>query len=368
VTERIEPTRPVPGLQVSDARGRGYDRGALAATVLLRVSGEGGRAISEARIARDLAPCLSHRLSPADWRNLIARVLDDLAGDGSIARVGGKITPLQPIWRRRDGLLGARVPRETGWTQLRDVHLMARALGLSGDVRRRRLLLTSEGLRRAILEKAFDQKFREPGGYAGLRDGLARLALRRGTVEPDLAMAAHRLSPGGRRLQAASLLRYAKTQPRSDGQLVAAIAAEQLGSRGTSPSALRLDLLRRHLTGDGFALGAVAPPPRKRFDLAEFLEEVRNFARQLAQGWQGNRRALISRVFPALADAHPEWGLDVTAFKALLADAHRAGRLNLVNADLRDSSIIADLQASAVAYHNMIMHFIRVEDEASNAA
>ena len=41
---------------------------------------------------------------------------------------------------------------------------------------------------------------------------------------------------------------------------------------------------------------------------------------------------------------------------------------HLVNADLRDRSILNELQASAIAYHNMIMHFIRVEDEASDAA
>ena len=346
----------------------GLDAGALAGAVLLRITGQKGAAMSVKRIARDLEPYVCHRLSPADWRRWLGRVLRDLAEDGSITLAGGQVIPAAPIWRRREALIGCRVPRTTGWTELRDVHLMARALGISGEPKRRRTLLTGEGLRRAILEKAFDTRFKGAGGYSGLRDGLARLALRRGTVAGDAAVAANLLSPAGRRGQAASLLKFSARPPTSDGQLVAAVAAEQLGARGASPPVLRQDLLRRHLTGEGFALASVAPPPRKRFDLAEFLEEVRNFARQLAQGWQGNRRALISRVFPALAGAHPDWGLDVTRFKTLLAEAHRAGRLNLVNADLRDRSIVNELQASAVAYHNMIMHFIRVEDEASDAA
>ena len=341
---------------------------AVAGAVLLRVTGQRGAGLSAVRIARDLEPFVIHRLSPADWRRSLERTLANLAEDGTVDWDGSRVAPRLPIWRRREGLLGCRVARDVGWGELRDVHLIARALDISGQPRRRQTLLASDGLRRAVLEKAFGARLKDGNGYAGLRDALARLALRRGTVTGDAAVATIGLGPRERRGQAATLLIHCKRPPTSDGQLVAAIAAEQLGARGTSPTALRLELLRRHLTGDGFCLGTVAPPPRKRFDLAEFLEEVRNFARQLAQGWQGNRRALISRVFPALAGAHPEWGLDVSRFKTLLADAHRAGRLNLVNADLRDRSILNELQASAVAYHNMILHFIRVEDEASDAA
>ena len=357
-----------PGPSGPGAVLRGLDALAVSGAVLLRVSGRGGAAIADTRIASDLYPLVRHKLSPADWRRALDQTLAHLAEDGTVAVAGTKIMPLAPIWRRREGLLGCRVPRTTGWAQLRDVHLVARALGVSGEPRRRKLLASSEGLRRAVLETAYGTRFKDTGGYAALRDGLARLALRKGVVTGDAAVATNLLPPRERRAQAACLLAHSKRPPTSDGQLVAAIASEQLGARGTSPSALRTELLRRHLTGEGFALGTVAPAPRKRFDLAEFLEEVRNFARQLAQGWQGNRRALISRVFPALSGAHPDWGLDVTHFKSLLAEAHRAGRLNLVNADLRDRGILDELQASAVAYHNMIMHFIRVEDEASDAA
>jgi hypothetical protein len=351
-----------------DPRELGLSATAVSCAVLFHVSAQRGGPLGMSRIARDLEPYVIHRLSPAAWRRCLAQTLSHLAEDGSIELTGCNVLPAEPIWRRRDGLAGCHIARDASWGELRDIHLAACALGLSGEARRRRALLTSVGLRSAILEKAFDVRLRDGKGYASLRDALARLALRRGVVEGDAAVATGLLGPGERRRQAANLLIHAKRQPTSDGQLVAAIAAEQLGARGTSPSALRLELLRRHLTGVAFARGAVPPLPRKRFDLAEFLEEVRNFARQLAQGWQGNRRALISRVFPALSGAHPEWGLDVTRFKTLLAEAHRSGRLSLVNADLRDRNIIAELQASAVAYHNMILHFIRVEDEASDAA
>ena len=347
---------------------RGLDPAAVAGAVLLRVTAERGVGLGAARIARDLEPFVAHRLSPADWRRSLGQTLTRLAEDGSVDLAGAHVAPAPAIWRRRDGLLGCRVGRDTGWAELRDVHLVARALDISGEPRRRRSLMAGDGLRRAVLEKAFGVRFKDNLGYPSLRDALARLALRRGTVAGDAAVATNLLKPRDRRLQAASLLVGRSRSPISDSQLVAAIAAEQLGARGTSPAALRLELLRRHLAGDGFADTLIEPPRRRRFDLGEFLAEVRNFARQLAQGWQGNRRALISRVFPALAGAHPDWGLDVNDFKSLLAEAHRAGRLHLVNADLRDRGIVGELQASAVAYHNMILHFIRVEDEASDAA
>ena len=302
------------------------------------------------------------------------RALDNallkLAADDCLRLEAGRVKPMAAIWPRRDQLLGCRLPHQTGWVELRDVHLIARALDLASEPRRRRSLRDGSGLRRAVLEKAFGVRFKDIGGVADLRDALARLALRRGTVTGDAAVATGLLPPRQRRAQAASLLRDTARAPATDAQLVAALAAEQLGASGTSLAALRQELLRRYLSGErfGVAVPAAPPPPRRLFDLGEFLMEVRNFARQLAQGWQGNRRALISRVFPALCRAHPEWGLDVSKFKSLLADAHRAGSLNLVNADLRDRGILAELQASAVAYHNMIMHFIRVEDEASDAA
>jgi hypothetical protein len=52
--------------------------------------------------------------------------------------------------------------------------------------------------------------------------------------------------------------------------------------------------------------------------------------------------------------------LSETNFKALLADAHRGGHLELVNADLRDRSSVGEIEASATAYKNTVWHLIRV--------
>ena len=343
------------------------NRAAVAEAVLLRLSGERGGPLGTARLARDLEPLVAHRLSATQWRHTLGQTLMGLASDGTLNLSASRLEPTAKSWRRRDELLGHRVPSDARWPELRDVHLIASALGVAREPRRWACLATNGGLRRTVLECAFGIRIKDTNGLTTVRDTLARLALRRGTVTGDAAVNSASLSARDRRAQAATLLLRDAT-PRTDQQLIAEIAAEQAGAKGTTPADLRLQLLRRYLAGEGFTAVAVPKPPQKPFDLMEFLAEVRNFAREVAQGWHGNRRALISRVFPALAGAHPEWGLDVERFKALLAEAHRAGRLHLVNADLRDRSILNELQASAIAYHNMIMHFIRVEDEASDAA
>jgi hypothetical protein len=240
-------------------------------------------------------------------------------------------------------------------------------MGLKPLSRAHLALRTGDGLRRRVLEQTFGLKLRDTVREPGLRDMLARHALRSGTVKGDAATTGRRLSAQDRRAQAATLASLRRV-PRNDHRLVAEIAAHQVGARGCGLPALRLQLLRRFVEGTATAKVAVTKPQQPRFDLAEFVAEVRNFARQCAQGWRGNRKALVSHVFPALADAHPEWGLDVIRFKSLLADAHRSGRLSLGTADLRNRTLLDELQASAIAYRNMILHFIRVEDETSDAA
>jgi len=351
---------------VPTGAAHGLRQDAVATAVLLRITGAAGRAITISRIARDLTALMAPNCPAGSLERAVETSLFALAREDCLRHRAGRVTPLNPIWPRRDALLGFQLPRDTGWPELRNVHLVARALDLPREPRRTRTLHEVGGVRRAILEKAFGVPVKASGSAAEIRDVLARLALRRGTVTGNAAVASRHRTPRQRRAQAATLLKGSSEPPASDSRLLAKLAAEQVGAKDTSPAALR-----RHLLWGYFSarpLATAEPAPRKPFDLGEFLIEVRNFARQVAQGWQGNRRALISRVFPALAGAHPEWGLDVDRFKSLLSEAHRAGRLHLVNADLRDRGIVADLQASAVAYHNMIMHFIRVEDEASDAA
>ena len=110
------------------------------------------------------------------------------------------------------------------------------------------------------------------------------------------------------------------------------------------------------------ALGIVQSPPANRpLDLPGFAAEVRRLAAGEAQGWSGDRKTYISRVWRTVREKRPEWGLSEIEFKCMLAEAHRSGQLNLANADLKDESNIKDVQDSAVIYRNTVFHFIRVD-------
>ncbi len=109
-------------------------------------------------------------------------------------------------------------------------------------------------------------------------------------------------------------------------------------------------------------LGTVPSPPVSRsLDLPGFATEVRRLAAGEAQGWSGDRKAYISRVWRSVREKRPEWGLSEIEFKCMLAEAHRSGQLALANADLKDESNIKDVQDSAVIYRNAVFHFIRVD-------
>jgi trans-aconitate methyltransferase len=98
-----------------------------------------------------------------------------------------------------------------------------------------------------------------------------------------------------------------------------------------------------------------------RPDLAGFVGEVRRQAAAQAQGWVGDRKAYISHVWRALAQRRSDWRLSEIEFKCMLVEAHRAGQLALMHADLKDHKSIKDVQDSAVVYKNAVFHFVRVD-------
>ena len=104
------------------------------------------------------------------------------------------------------------------------------------------------------------------------------------------------------------------------------------------------------------------PAVAARPDLAGFVKVVQQIAGLHAEGWPGNRKAMVSRVFSAIAAAYPAWGLKLVEFKAMLAECHRTGHLALVTADLKDKSQLDALRESAIAYKNTVWHLVRVED------
>ncbi len=345
--------------------------------VLLRIASSGRKGVASDGVRRDVQPLVAHRLKPAEWRRQLDRLLEALKTEGAIGRAGA-----QQRWvatkaglARAVRILGVRSGHLPAWSEIRDAHLVCKALGLaSGKATHRARVATASGLRRAILETAFGLTLPPRAGAAAIRNALALKALEQ-AFGPDLAhmLDARATVPGraGRAIAAQLAKKRGRAAFATDSALVAALAAERAGAAGSDVRALRLALLRDYVSRAATAppsrrqLGrsAAAPTPRQeRPDLARFAGAVAAAARQRARGWSGDRKAYISEVWQAIRKSHPEWGLSETDFKDMLAAAHRAGHLELANADLRDRGNVHEVEASAVRYKNTEWHLIRIGD------
>jgi hypothetical protein len=368
------------------------DADRLSAVVLVHVAAV-GRGTTRPEFADSLSPLVGHRLPAARWRALIDREVDALAAAGLVAIADGRIAVSEAGVARTAIFLGLKggLPRSAG--DLINVRLIAKALGLDREPPRGQAALrTPDGLRAAIVQKAYGLKIKGTPSPSRLRASLAALALARAFGNQFKGAPAEKLGISAKagRLLAGQLAK----RPRNfgtDSRLLAALAAEHVGAAGTSLAQLRIAILRRYLEGgdkpavlprrpSGKSVAtprlvepaptpapapAPSPPPPSpaaaRPDLTGFAAEVRRHAAQRAQGWPGNRKAYISHVWQTLREARAEWGLSEIEFKCMLAEAHRAGSLALANADLKDDRSIKDLQDSAVVYKNTIFHFVRVD-------
>jgi hypothetical protein len=377
-------TMQAAGLEKPFATGA-LDADRLRAVVLVRIASS-GRGVTKAEVGDDLGPLIAHRLPSARWRALLDGEIDALAAAGLITATGARIEASAAGIARAAIFLGLKGSRPRSWDDVLNVRLVAKALGLEREAGKRlAALATPDGLRAAIVQRAFGLKIKGVATPSRLRSGLAAVALARAFGNQFKAELAGKLAFPAKagRLLAAQLAR----KPRdfgTDSRLVAALAAEHVGATQTSLAALRVAVLRRYLDRAEKRApaprrpAAKAPMPRPRLvepatpplpamplmgrpDPAGFAQEVRRQAVGRAQGWPGNRKAYISHVWHTLRESRPEWGLSEIEFKCMLTEAHRAGSLALANADLKDNSCIKDLQDSAVVYKNAVFHFIRVD-------
>lgn len=280
------------------------------------------------------------------------------------------------------------------WGELRDVRLVAKALGIEDEpAARLKGLANAETLRTEILIGAFGLKLKSSASTTRLRSALALTALERAFgngIKGELSASAG-LNAKASRVLAGQLLRKPRDAG-TDKRLVAMLAAECAGSAKLDADALRAALLRKLAAGGridrqavvdsrerapsppspkatapaaGPAASGVAaqrPPAATRPDLPGFVRAVQACAARHADGWPGNRKASVSRVFDAIAAAYPAWGLTLVEFKAMLAECHRIGQLALVTADLKDKGRLEELRLSAITYKNTVWHLVRVEE------
>lgn len=357
--------------------------GPLDGAVLCRLAAEGGATRSE--LIRDIGQLVSQKLSPSELRGMLDAALDAALAANRVTATRSRLSLTSSGLEAAKVHLGCQnVPRD--WATIRDVRLVAAALGLPDlGERRAKQLARPDGLRAAILQQAYQLSPRKCSSPAKLRSALAAIALERafGNKLKSEFAAGKGLSARAGRLLAGQLAR----KPRdfgTDTRLIAALAAEACGSTQTDAGSLKLAILRNAFGRRiDEALGRVKPmqpvrpveaqpkadtPPvakpaaATRPDLPGFAKAVKAAAKLHGEGWPGNMKAFISHVWRSIQSSHPEWGVTEIEFKAMLAEAHRTGHIMLANADLRSKDKAKDVQESAINYKNTVWHYVRVDD------
>ncbi len=372
----------------------------LSALLLARAAVPAGA--TRAEIVRDLMPLVAHRLSPAEWRATASDEASRLVGLGFVAETRGRLSLTGQGAVAMQRAFGGKGSWPATWPEMRDGRIVARALDIEHESSAKLKALSSpEGLRALILQKAFGLPLKGNQTANRLRVELAVVALERAfgnKIKGGLGASGGFTAKAGR-LLAGQL----SSRPRdfgADGRLIAELAAERVGSPQADVDALRLALLKRfvstllaasHSSGPPaeqaprpLRVPAVRPPqsdaagarpaandtgptaieavPSDRPGIADFAREVKSTAAAVAEGWPGNRKAFISRVWHAIRSSWPEWRLSEIEFKCMLVEAHRSGHVVLANADLKDRKSVTEIDASAIAYKNTVWHYVRVED------
>lgn len=353
---------------------------ALALLLLVRAACEGGATRSE--IVKDLAPLIAHKLSPAEWRQAAEASSTDLVAAGLVTEKRGRLVATPDGAAACETFLGLPGPLPSEWADVRDIVLVAKALGISGEPAARLKSLTRpEALCAIIVQQAYALPLKRNEAAARIRARLALIALQRAfgnKIKASLGAGAGLSAKAGRTL-AGQLSR----KPRdfaSDAKLIAELAAEQVDATRADLDQLRHAILKRLGTRVLEARAAhklevkrpSSPPPnlrapandtsRLRPNLPQFANAVQDAARSCAEGWPGNRKAFIAEVWSAMHASAPQWGLSEIEFKCMLAEAHRTGAVILASADLKDKKDMALLEGSAIQYKNTVWHFVRVDD------
>lgn len=360
---------------------------------LVRIAAENGA--TRADLLRDLAPIASHRLSPSELRKGIESALISLLAVGAVDERRGRFRLTEAGVDLVADRLGKRKLPPT-FAEIRDIRLIAHALELPAEPMVLKSLERPDGLRSLILQKFWNVGGKRTFSASRLRMALAVVALERafGNKIKSSLEAGRGLSVKASRLLAGQLAQ----RPRdfgTDTRLITGLAAEAVGATQSDPNSLRQAILRQYVSEQlgGMPSPAVAPElveasevpqvalaevgraandvepavsnkpaAANRPDLEGFAREVLRCADAAAEGWPGNRKALIAPVWRALANAHPEWGINDIEFKGMLAEAHRTGHVVLGSADIKSKENLKDVQDSAIAYKNTVWHFIRVEN------
>ena len=168
--------------QPADAARLHADR--LRQLVLVRIVGS-PKGATKANVADDLAPYVSHRLSPGQWRTAAEGEVAALILMGHVVAHGARLEATEAGRAAAAGFLGAKAPLSTNWAELRDIRLIARALGLEKETAKRlKALGKPEGLRAAVLQKQLQSENQGRGDAVPGPGGTCRRGARPRVREP----------------------------------------------------------------------------------------------------------------------------------------------------------------------------------------
>ena len=394
MTEQGRPSVP-PTETATEARR-------MAGIVLVRIATEPGE---EAHVARDLSGILGTKGSGDLWRIELGRLIAALVAGGLVERKGSRLDPTAQGISAVAEFLELKKSLPASWEAARDIQLVAKALDLAAaPASRLKLLRKPDGLRALIVTRHWQLRIKGIPTAQRLRSALAQKALERAfgnqgssgpTEKPSLPAKSARLL--------ASKMSASGREFGSDARLVAALAAEAVGSRRSDFKSLQLAVLRQFLgRADGQSVprraqrrlakkadaraeansGApptIATPPTRpapatpisstpvtadegRPTPVSFAEAVLAATSETAEGWAGNRKSFISKVWAVIRERHAAWSLTEIEFKCMLTEAHRTGLVTLANADLKDKRSQQELADSAVVYKNTVWHYVRAAD------
>jgi hypothetical protein len=334
----------------------------------LRVVGDVGMVRSE--LDKTLQPIGTQQHSSAEWKRILATVLERVLGHGLVEPAGRSRLILtaagQGTLADRVGVLvtGGRMR----WDRLRNTFLMAKALALpvpTTEAQQGRLM-AGDGLRAAILWSHYQLPFTDYPTLTAARD---RLMWRHLLSEGTTARLAHQetlaAAPFTQGTLMAALLndlleaKRGLDWPAALEQLV----AKRVGARRTTPDALRIAILAQASTSE--AADTPVPPTStsegKAIDYPAFAAAVVQAAKRCQTGRFGTHKIFISHVWQQLREEGRDQGLDLDTFKQQLVEAMRRGLISLSRADMSYALDQADVAASSIAHLTDTLHFVRLD-------
>jgi hypothetical protein len=362
--------------------------GPIEMLLIARIACDGGATRSE--LTRDLSPLLQHKLSPGEIRSAIETGVGAILDLEFARETRGRLSATE---RGADAaahfLETAPATAATAtWEGVRDIALVAKALGLGLEPQsRKNALARPEGLRTLILQKTYRLKGKKNIPDAKLRAQLALVALERAfgnKIKTGFTKGSGLPSKAARTL--AGQLAASPREFPTDAKLIAQLAADAVGAAQADPDVVRLAVVRRMVSqlldaAQPAARAAKATPsapvaparlvdnpandtkpangPPPRPGLEEFAASVKRAAAKFAQGWPP--KALISHVWDRIRIEHEVWALSEIEFKSMLTEAHRRGAIALVTADLKNLNR-QEIERSATPDRNTIWHYVRIED------